>query len=584
MSNLFAMMNTGVSGANAAQVAIDVTGHNIANIKNENYSRQRVNVSSVTTSREMNGAFGRGVKVTEIIRVYDDLVAKTLRTENSSLSYWQASQDTLSEIGTYFNETENGSGLGQAIQNYFDSWQTLGNTPPDDSDQSHINRRDVATQAEQLATQIRDDYAMLKELRSKLDVKIEAAVNRITDLSRSLAELNSRIVATEATGNNANDLRDTRDQYANEIATLVGANVVERENGEYAVYVAGSPIVDGPNSYPMTTVHDKGNSDHLDVVWSSGEYYSDNVTLNDRLVGGALQAYIEMRDEVIPGYQNQLDEMAATLIYETNKLHVSGKGLEKFSQLTSTNVVDNPEYNLDSKEGSLKFPVKEGTFQIKVYDEEGNVAETYDIKVDPSEDNLYGVAEKISLADGSASGGRIQATVNNDGTIKITVTEGYTFSFGEDTSDFLTATGLNNFFSGTGAEDIFVEDRIIENPDYISASADGEKGEGKVAKAIANLKFADAAKGKSITIEEFYGVFAGGIAITQEQTGIFLAGKAMTVQNFSEKLEQVKGVSMEEEQSNLAMFQRVFEANSRYITVIDEMLNLIINNLGLVGR
>ncbi len=588
MSNLMSMLYTGVTGIAASQVQIDVVGNNIANIDNPNYSRQRVNLASASYQTDTYGAFGRGVKVVEIIRVYDELLAKTLRNETSSLSYWESSQSTLNEVKMYFNELEQGSGLGEVLRNYFNAWQDLS-TSTDHADDSYIKRTQLLASAGTLATQIRDDRQMFVDLQAKIDYRLKGYVDEINTYSKGIAELNQKILSVEAGGlYNANDLRDDRDALVNKLSLLAGLNVVERPNGEYAVYIGGEPVVDGAKSFPLSLQTNPDNDNHLDIVWSTGDYYSKPTVITDRISGGVIQADIKMRDYVLNGYIDELDNMAHTLIAETNKIHVGGQGLLRYNQLTSTNQVENPSYTLNHQPGIFPYDVKSGTFQIKIYDETDPenkaLVETYNITIDPAKDTLYGVAEKISSADGQFGGGVLEAFVNKDGTIKISVENGYTFAFGDDTSDFLMAAGFNNFFQGSNASDIKVDTHIENNPQYIATAKGDAPGDNENALIMIEVKYAKVMQNSTISIDEFYGYFTGLIATNKQQVDIFAATKQMTVTQYTEKLEQVKGVSMEEEQANLIQFQRVFEANSRYINVIDEMLNTIVNNLGLVGR
>jgi len=58
----------------------------------------------------------------------------------------------------------------------------------------------------------------------------------------------------------------------------------------------------------------------------------------------------------------------------------------------------------------------------------------------------------------------------------------------------------------------------------------------------------------------------------------------MAYTELNTQLMSIRGVSEEDEQVNLVLYQRMYEANSRYINVVDEMLNTLINGLGSVGR
>ncbi len=580
MSNLMAMMNTGLSGIIAAQVQIDVTGNNMANVKNPNYSRQNVNLKSAYITNTLYGSFGTGVKVDSITRAYDEILAKTVRNENSSLQYWKNSQTILETVKTYFNELETGSGLGESLQSYFNAWQDLASVPADNSDESYIKRTQVLETATTLAKKINEDRAMLDDVKKTINYDISASVTEINTISESIAALNKKIVAVEADGQNANDLRDQRDGLLSDLSFFAGINVVERPNGEVGVYVAGEPVVDGPNAYKLEAVsRDDGN---YDIVWRTGvQGDTSSTVITNRISGGSIQANIQMRDTVLNKYIDQLDSLAKTLIVETNKLHVSGQGLTRFEQLTSTNAVENPTYTISSSYGNLPYDVTSGTFQIKVYNDEG-IAQTLNVSIDPNTDTIYGVAEKISSADGNVTGGVIQATVNKDGTIQITAADGYTFAFGSDTSGFLVAAGFNNFFSGTDASTISVDKHIQDNIKYIACSGSGAVGDNTVALSIAGLKQAELSDG--ITIDDFYSYFVGTIATDKQQVDTFVSTKTLTYNSYYEKLTQVKGVSIEEESAFLIQYQRILQANSRFITAVDEMLSVIINNMGTVGR
>jgi flagellar hook-associated protein 1 FlgK len=343
------------------------------------------------------------------------------------------------------------------------------------------------------------------------------------------------------------------------------------------------PLVEGERAFSLGVEPNKENSSHYDIVWNSGTTGNTSTVITQQLRGGSLQSALQLRDDLINKYVEELDELATTLIKETNKLHVSGQGLERFSSLTSSNSVENPAYLLDRTPGLFPFEVKNGTFQIKLYDSDGVLVETYDVSVDPSKDTLNGVVEKIASADNNFSGGNIHAGVNAENKLTITVSDGYTFAFGDDTSDFLIAAGFNNFFQGTDAASIDVDAHIKDNPQYIAASKTGAPGDNQNAEAMNKLQFTKVVEGK-ITISDFYGFFTGQLAIDKQQVDIFTNTKQLVVDQYTAQMLEIRGVNMDEEVINLALFQRILEANSRFVNAVDAMLDTIVNNLGLVGR
>ena len=70
----------------------------------------------------------------------------------------------------------------------------------------------------------------------------------------------------------------------------------------------------------------------------------------------------------------------------------------------------------------------------------------------------------------------------------------------------------------------------------------------------------------------------------KSQADTFTATTEMAYKELNTQLMSIRGVSESEEQVNLVLYQRMFETNSRYVNVVDEMLNTLINGLGSVGR
>lgn len=576
MNTLSGILYTGVSGIYAAQAQIDVTSSNIANINNANYSTQKVTLSK--------SSYNGGVTVTGVTRMYDDLLAKTLRNEQTSLAYWESSQSTLSEVMTYFNELPDGIGIGSSLEAYFTAWSDLSSIATDDTSESLIYRATLIEAASVLCTQIKNARQVITDLQNTINNSLSTDVNNINNISQSIAKLNGQIASLQATGGNANDLLDKREELLNSLAQYANITTVTQTDGSMSVYLAGEPLVDGGNSYSLEVVANEENGGNYDIVWK-GNTNDKGTVLTDRIKGGTLQASIDMRDSVLNGYISQLDDLASSLIYETNKLHAGGVGLEYFTQLTASNAVTNPKYTLNSAEGSLPFAVESGTFQINVYDSDNNVVATYDVVIDPETDTLNGIAEKISVADGQLGAGYIEAYVNSDGELKIYSQSGYTFSFGTDTSGFLAAAGFNSFFTGTDASNIDVDSFIKENPSYIAAaSAAGEVGNNENALAIAALQSSKVLNNNTLTFNDFYSYFTGTIALDKQQVDIFYTTKSMTVETYSSQLSNIMHVSLDEESTNLVLFQRILEANSRLVNAVDSMMDTVINNMGLVGR
>lgn len=585
MSNIFAILNSGVTGLMASQAGITVTGHNISNINTAGYSRQVVSLSSMTPNIVGSNVYGRGVQINSITRVYDEIIAESIRNNQSELTYYSTLQSALSQVTVYFNELETGSGLGEALRDYFNAWEDLSNNPTDQSQEALAKRITLVETASTLASKIKEGNAKLEQFRAASDSKIKTYTDEINLISENLAYLNGEIAKIEALGTTANDYRDQRDQLLTRLSELANVTVYEKENSQITVYLGGSALVDDKVSYKLFTEPDSSNDGHLKITWGTNNDAKGQVDLTSSITGGTIGAELKVRDELLTSYQDQLNELAVTIINETNRLHSLGQGVNRFTQVTSSNGVANTSFVFNEAPGS--FPtaeVQKGTLRIAVYDAEGQPAGTFDIDIDPEKDNLNSVIAKISAADGDLSGGLIQATLSADNTLKIFTEAGYTFTFTDDTSNFLVAAGLNSFFSGTGANDMDVSTMIKDNNLYIATGKGGAEGDNSIALAIAGLKYEKVFEGKDVTIDGFYSYFVATIASEKHQVDIFVETKTYTLNELQLKMEEIHGVSMDEELTNLIKFQRAYEASARFITTVDSMIDKLINGTGLVGR
>lgn len=589
MSNLLGMMWTGVSGLNAAQTGISVTGNNMANMKTENYSKQTVEFVTKKPQYTYNGAIGKGVDVQSIRREYDDLLAKSVRNSNSNYQYYNSMSTTLKNAMLYFNELKSGSGLGDALKDYFNAWQDLSNSAPDETSESLTKRTVLVEAADTLAIKIRDGYQYLEDARTQCDTNIQTEVDAINEITTQLAQLNKEIVSAEAMGQPANELRDMRDGLLDDLAEKTQISTYLREDGSVSVYMNGQTLVDNGTAHILFTEKDPENGNHLKIMWKTDNPNSKPIDMTSFMKGGVIAAQLEVRDNQLKQYQTDLDEMAKKVIEETNRIHATGVGLDKATEYTGKTQVINPEYPLNSTEGGLPYEVKSGSFDINISTPTGKTNnkgnEIYDtkkitIQVNAS-DTLKTVLEKIN----QQGANYVNASINLDNTVTIKAASGSYIAFGEDTSDFLMATGMNSFFSGSSAKDISIEASVKENPRLIAASEFGAEGDNTNALKIAQLQTTSFSTTKGdVTFSAFYGYFIGEMSSAKSQADTFKSTTEMSYSELSTQLMSIRGVSEEEEQVNLVLYQRMYEANSRYINVIDEMLNTLINSLGSAGR
>ena len=319
MSDIYGIMSLAGQALMTQQLAISVTSHNIANVNTPGYSRQQLIMTTNTPLDSSIGLMGNGVSAEGIERIYDRFLSAQISNESQGLGRWNAQKDAVELVEMIFNEA-GGSGLSRAMSKFWDAWQSLTNNPAGTTE-----RQVLVTASQVLATTFNYLSSDLSQSRQDLDLAIQATVADINRLSEQLADLNEKIISSEAGSLSANDYRDQRDLVLKELSELIDTNTFEDANGAVSVLVAnGRPLVTAGQFWQLST---ETNAVGLqDVVWVDHAGNTTNITTD--ISGGKLKGYLEVRDGIIVDYINRLDTLAQTLMTDVNSAHQSGFALD----------------------------------------------------------------------------------------------------------------------------------------------------------------------------------------------------------------------------------------------------------------
>ncbi len=137
------------------------------------------------------------------------------------------------------------------------------------------------------------------------------------------------------------------------------------------------------------------------------------------------------------------------------------------------------------------------------------------------------------------------------------------------------STGLN-FFTGSDATDIAVNSELTTNADNVAISETGEPGDTGIARDMAALSDQNIVQG-SLSLDEFYANIVGVMGTKAHGATMMMESAEMLVSNLHEQRESVSGVSLDEEAANLIRFQSAYESAAQFISVVDEMVDVLIN-------
>ena len=558
-------LQIGRSALQAHQRAIEVAGHNLANIATRGYHRQTINLDSARDHEFRNGIFiGRGVRVSDINRHVDNALEGRIRANIANLSSSLARNEILSQVEALHNEFTD-SDLTSHLDAFFNGWSELSNSPQDNSLRTLVLR-----QGSNLSDFVKDLRSELSSLKGQVDSAIDAAAVAANDLLDQIAGINLEIIQFSSRGP-APGLLDKRDALLAELSEYLDISIREQPTGAVDVFIGSLPVIFGSVNRGLEirrlTVEDDLK---IDLVLTE-----DGSVLQPS--SGRLGSLIEAREGDVNSALDSLDDFINTFIFEVNKIHSQGQGLSGFDSVTATNRVLDTALAINDEGSGLKFTPAHGSFQLHVKQKSTGERVTTTIQldldgIDPVNDTtLTTLAANIDAVSG------VNASITPDGRLKIDAGgSDFEFSFSNDSSGALAALGVNSFFSGVGGEDIAVNTLVDQNPSLIAAARDNLPGDNRNALALADLRRQPQESLGGLSVIESWSRRVEDFAVRSGQTELQLEADVLVGENLEAQQQAISGVNADEETINLLAFQRAYQGSARFLQVVDELLETLV--------
>jgi flagellar hook-associated protein 1 FlgK len=311
MPTLSGILEIAKRGLMVSQLGTNTAGNNIANVNTPGYTRQRVDLESSDVRDAILGTVGSGVDVQRIARQRDLYLDRQIRTANSDLGRFRVEAEELKSVEDLLQEP-GGQGLGALLDEFWNAWYEVGNQPEDRS-----VRQLLVTKATALTDGFNRLAKGLSNARRQLNQRVDDMVKLLNDRFAELARLNGEIIKSQGQKGSANAALDRRDLILDEISQLVQVDVLYAESGTVNVYLEGQAVVQGVVAGELRAETTSVNGEQiLQLKGVDGN--------NLRLRNGELKALVNVRDTILPGFQQTLDEIAETLVSAVNDLHVQG--------------------------------------------------------------------------------------------------------------------------------------------------------------------------------------------------------------------------------------------------------------------
>lgn len=557
MSGLFGTFNIVKRGMQAQQTALNVVAHNVANANTEGYSVQRADLKttqpfgmpSLTTSAEP-GQLGTGVQVASITRSRNEFLDYQIRKEKGTLGKFEAKEQFLSEIETIFMEPSE-TGIATSLGKFWDSWSQLSNTPEPNS----TARTLVAQNADALAKSINHIYSQLSELEINAGDLMQQQLFEVDSILTQIQELNVQIKAVVIAGKTPNDLMDRRDLLLDSLSNRFGYTV-DKTDFE-GIKITAKIKDENGNTKSKVILSDAKIENGLAYI-NKISSYDDN---------GTTKYKMELYINGDPNNPYIIDNLDSTYINQYQNKHIAFYNKEDFKNKTlDKSKVSIANFDTGSLDGyeSIKTEVNSYKNQLN------NLTRVLAISVNTLHSNSVD-GTGIDFFNKEAENGLEPA-----GTIKVNdlilnepknINAGKIIGANSPEGNGERALLINQLrytrmnLTGINSRQDFVNNVGIDldetSPKYLKMTGDKN----------------------GITIDNYFKSTIANLGVLNQDAKRYVVNQEALLTQLETRKESISGVSLDEEITNMIQFQRSYQANAKMISVIDELLDVVVNGL-----
>lgn len=307
MPGLFGIYELSKRSLLAYQTAMHTAGHNVANAGVEGFHRQRVELGATPPAQDYLHQVGTGIGVDAIRRIEDRFLERGILRELPVLSAHSARADALAQAETLLGEPSDG-GLTTLLDQFYDGWDDLASHPEDGTVRSSVVRL-----ASSVADAVRSSRSRLDSQLAEVGGEIRAALDDFNRMVGELAEVNRRILTTNAGGAFVADLEDRRDRLVGTLAELGGTTSSIAEDGTATVWLAERVVVQ--REIVTAVEFEPGTGRPLTI---------EGRVVEAAGLGGRIGGLFAVRDDDLADAVRRLDQFAARLAEDVNAIHRTG--------------------------------------------------------------------------------------------------------------------------------------------------------------------------------------------------------------------------------------------------------------------
>ena len=555
----------GQSGLQTSQNLLNTTAHNLSNLDTTGYTRQQSLLGDKEyTTIKFNGAgvsnqqIGLGVTYSKVRQVRDMFLDQTYRKESGRSMFYSTSYEVMTEVENILGELYGitfSKSLGEdgGLQEAIDE---LAKTPSDSVVQGLVVQRATAFLENAQAV-----YNGISDYQDNLNLQVKSQVDKINEYGKKIHDLNIQILKVESGGiESANDLRDTRNLLLDELSEMAKISYKEDVYGNVLVQLEGHDFVGRDLVYEIGLDQDNTTGFYTPFWTVDASYTVNSEGKKEYDIEGA--EVFNLTQTVSSDLNTDIGGLKALLLARGDH------------RADYTDLQNKDQYNKDISQSILM-----------------NVQAEFDQLIHQVTTGINKVLENAA----DTQTGYLCEQVEVDGQLvyrpiqlfQKRATDG--FSYEKDNDGNITGV-IYNEEDPENKETLYTTSNLIINPALLKeptllgmVKPDGSEDYQTAAALLQTFKDEGLTLNPNLTTKhnyaDYYSDLVGQISNSGSVFKKISESQADTVEATSAAREQIVGVSSDEELSNMIRFQNAYNASSRYINVINEMLEHLLNSL-----
>jgi len=575
--------STPISGLQAAQAGLYVTGHNLANHHTRGYTRQMVGQSTFVSrniGQNANGIMqvGLGTQISGIRQVRDHFLDMRWRAAAPEQTFWDVRIGTGQRLDDIFGEMHGEFRLQGVLQDLNRALHELNNEAP-----SIESRGNFISFAGSFINRITGASNAMALRQTELNDNIKAGVKRINQLTTIIDDMNKRIVTEEIGGANANDFRDIRNNAIDELSTLVQITARENSRGEINIIANGHALLVNGNRMQMGLQFSAPGTLFVHPVFTTSDgilpfdadvraFYNWEMMTNMRNLppDGSLLSMIASRGLTAANHTSFPPVTPGAPLDPTDPLSVAEWHLYMTKQFDMAHgVIPQVQAQLDTMLNSIVTMFNNAITQPTIMPPSTVPRLPTNLAPPPyPQSHNWPVGHPDHDPSRPVADLRLFVEINEGG--------GFTMGNIRINPDLLGRDGPSRLpLHFDGPDDNRLVGQLIEQWGSATITMDqlGTVG----------AEFIQFPGWYGFSVDGFYRNFIDHMATGTSTAMGFLAATDEEMNFVTNRRLQISGVSLEEEMSNMIRFQHAYNASARMINTLDSMMDRIINQTGRVG-